>query len=202
MRRVALTGGIATGKTYVLRRLASLGVPTIDADHLAREVVRPGRPALRAIVERFGTDIVDAQGALDRKQLAAVVFDAPEARLALERIVHPEVYQAIDRWFADAAAAGSPVGVADIPLLYETGHEADFDQVIVTACAPETQLRRARARDGANAADTRQRLAAQWPIGAKVARADRVIWTDGTLEDTDRQVNEIMREWGLETGRS
>ncbi len=193
--RVALTGGIATGKTVALARFAALGVPTLDADVLARDVVTPGSAALDAVRQRFGLAVLTSNGALDRKALAAIVFNDPIARRDLEAIIHPHVSAQITTWFAALQARGDhPFGIADIPLLYETNRAADFDRVIVTACDPETQVQRVMARAGATEAEARQRLAAQRPTAEKVARADLVIRTDGTLADTDRQVEELYRE--------
>lgn len=187
MLRVALTGGIATGKSYCLARFAALGVPVVDADSLARDAVMPGSPGLRAVVERFGPGVLAADGALDRSALGRIVFGDAKARAALEAIVHPEVYRHIREWFANLPA-GTRLAIADIPLVFETGHNHDFDAVIVAACDPEEQVRRVMARDGLSAADARARLAAQWPIEEKVRRATRVIWTDGGFAETDRQV--------------
>ena len=190
--RVALTGGIATGKSYVLTRLGARGIPTVDADRLAREVVQPGRPAWTALVERFGSGVCDPGGHLDRARLGEIVFSDAAARADLEAIVHPPVRAAIAAWFdARAADASTPFAVADIPLLFETGRERAFDRVVVTACRPETQERRIVARDGLPIAEARRRLAAQLPVDHKVARADFVIRTDGTLEETDRQVDAL-----------
>jgi dephospho-CoA kinase len=191
MVRLALTGGIATGKSGVLRLLQARAIPTIDSDVLAREVVAPGTEGLRAVVDRFGKGVLDRDGALNRRALAATVFADAEARADLEAIVHPAVYSAIRRWLKSLPPE-TPVAVADIPLLYETGHQGDFDRVLVVACPPDEQLRRVMARDGASEADARARLAAQWPIADKVARADDVIWTTGTHEATARQVDELI----------
>ena len=196
MKTVALTGGIATGKSYVLRRLATLGIPTIDADHLAREAVQPGTAGWQAVRDRFGEVVIGADGTLDRRRLAAIVFDDPAARVALERIIHPEVYRQIHAWFASEAARGAPVAIADIPLLFETGHEREFDRVIVVACAPEVQLRRLMARDQRDEPEARRRIAAQMPIDEKSARADYVIRTDGSFEETDRQVDIVAEKLG------
>jgi dephospho-CoA kinase len=189
MLRVALTGGIATGKSYCLARFAALGVPVADADRLAREAVVPGSPGLRAVVERFGADVLSSDGALDRSALGRIVFGDNRARAALEAIIHPEVYRHIREWFANQPA-GTRVAIADIPLVFETGHNHDFDAVVVAACDPEEQVRRVMARDNLSAADARARLAAQWPIGEKVKRAHHVIWTDRGFAETDRQVAE------------
>jgi dephospho-CoA kinase len=189
MLRVALTGGIATGKSHCLRRFAELGAPVIDADTLARDAVAPGTPGLDAVRARFGAGILAADGTLDRAALGRVVFADARARAALEAIVHPEVYRRIREWFANLPA-GTRVAIADIPLLYETGQEHDFDRVIVAACAPEEQIRRIVARNRLSEADARARLAAQWPISEKIARASKVIWTDRGMSETDRQVDE------------
>ena len=192
MVRLALTGGIATGKSTVLRLLQDRGIPTIDADHLARDAVAPGTPGLRAVVDRFGPSILAADGTLDRRRLAAVVFADSAARADLEAIVHPAVYEAVRAWFASLPPA-TPLAVADIPLLFETGRDRDFSRVVVVACTPAEQVRRVMARDGGSEADARARLAAQWPIDVKVARADEVIWTTGTHADTERQVEALLR---------
>jgi dephospho-CoA kinase len=188
--RVALTGGIATGKSYCLERFVALGAATIDADVLAREAVAPGSAGLRAVVERFGAGVLAAGGSLDRPALGRIVFADAKARAALEAIIHPEVYRRIGDWFVNLPS-GTAVGIADIPLLFETGHHHDFDAVIVTACAPEEQVRRIMARDDLDEAASRERIAAQWPIGEKVTRASHVIWTDRGYAETDRQVRMV-----------
>ncbi len=193
MLKVGLTGGIATGKTYVRRRLASRGVPTLDADLLAREVVAPGTPGFEAVVGRFGPGVVAASGALDRARLGAIVFADDAARRDLEAIVHPAVYEAVVAWLdAEARRNRSALAVADIPLLFETGRRYPFDAIVVVACPPALQVARLRARDGLDEAAARQRLAAQWPIDDKVRLADYVVRTDGRFEDTDRQVDALL----------
>jgi dephospho-CoA kinase len=188
VRRIAVTGGIATGKSHVREELARLGVPTIDSDLLARDAVAPGTPGLEAIVARFGPGVLDPSGALNRRALADIVFVDPDARLALEAIVHPAVRAATEAWFAALDPSSHPFAVADVPLLYEVGRDRDFDAVIVAAADPETQVRRVVARDGVSEADARLRLAAQMPIEEKVKRADFVVNTEGPVEETRRQV--------------
>lgn len=189
-RRIALTGGIGTGKSYVRSRFERLGVPTIDSDVLARDAVAPGTPGLAAVVEEFGRDVLDGTGALDRKRLGSIVFADPARRRRLEEIIHPAVRRATDAWFA---RLGSDVrfAIADIPLLFETGRDADFDAVIVAAASRDEQLRRVMARDGLTEVEARQRIDAQLPIEQKVSRADYVIRTDGSYEDTERQVRDL-----------
>ena len=191
MLRVALTGGIATGKSYCLARFAALGVPIIDADVLARDAVAPGSPGLRAVQGRFGQSVIAPDGTLDRAAMAKIVFADHHARAALEAIIHPEVRRRIRDWFTTRPGAAA-FAIADIPLLFETGQEHDFDRVIVVACEPEEQLRRLKARDALSEEDARRRLAAQWPIEEKVARAHHLIKTDGTFADTDAQVQTLF----------
>src|SRR5688500_7506339 len=190
MRQVALTGGIATGKSYCLGRFEAMGVPVIDADRLARLAVAPGSPGLAAVVQRFGNSVLRDDGTLDRSALAAIVFADRAARADLEAIVHPDVYRRIREWFA-RLPPGTAVAIADIPLLYETGHEHEFDGTIVCACAPDEQLRRLVVRDGLSEEEARARLAAQWPIDEKVKRADYVIRTDGSFAETDAEVRRV-----------
>ena len=187
----ALTGGIATGKSYCAGKFASLGVPVIDADRLSRDAVAPGTAGLAAVVARFGTAVLRTDGALDRAALARIVFSDRLARADLEAIVHPDVYRRIREWAVNLPPH-TRVAVADIPLLFETGHEHDFDRVIVCACEPEEQIRRLIARDRLTDAEARARLAAQWPIEDKVLRGDYVIRTDWGYGETDRQVRGVL----------
>ena len=191
MLRVVLTGGIGTGKSYVAERFRAAGVPVVDADHLARDVVAPGTAALAAIADRFGPDVIGKDGALRRTELAALVFADPPARRDLEAIVHPAVRRDIDAFFA-ALPPGTPFGVADIPLLFETARAADFDVVVVAACPPEMQVARVMARDGTTEAAVRQRMAAQWPIEEKVLRANYVVDTSGSFRETDAAVASVL----------
>lgn len=190
MLQAALTGGIASGKSYCLARFGALGIPGIDADELARLALAPGSPGLAAVVARFGDALLDEAGALKRPALATIIFSDRAARAALEAIVHPEVYRRIREWLARLPPP-TPVAIADIPLLFETGHRHDFDRVVVCACPPEEQLRRMVARDGLTEMAARARLAAQWPIDEKRRRADYVIETGGSFAETDAQVRAV-----------
>jgi dephospho-CoA kinase len=198
---VALTGGIATGKSYVRAQFEKLGVPASDADRIARDVIAPGTRGFEDVVRAFGREIVDAAGGIDRKRLGAIVFADPARRRLLESIVHPAVRRATDDWFR-GLPADVPFAVSDIPLLYETGRDRDFDKVIVTAADPAVQLRRVMERDGLGEIEARQRIAAQMPVDEKARRADYVIRTDGSFADTDRQVTDVFRALAkLRTGR-
>jgi dephospho-CoA kinase len=194
IRRVGLTGGIATGKSYVRSKFEELGVPTIDADVLAREAVAPGSEGIEAVVKRFGPEVVDAEGALDRRRLASIVFADAAARHDLEGIIHPFVRSQAERWFRGLDPVRHPLAIADIPLLFETGGHRNYDTVIVAACDPETQVRRVMERDRVTEAEARQRIAAQLPIAEKVRRADYVIRTDGTHEETNRQIRDVFEQ--------
>lgn len=201
MLRVVLTGGIGTGKSHVVRLLRDRGVPTIDADQLARAAVQPGQPALDGLRGRFGNGVAAAGGVLDRARLGRLVFADPAARSALEALVHPPVRAAIDAWFRRCRdAAGAPFAVADVPLLFETRRADAFDRVVVAACDPALQLRRVMARDGLAEADVRRRMAAQLPIAEKVERADAVVRTDGSFADTERQVDALCRALAAAAG--
>lgn len=193
--RVGLTGGIATGKSYVTQRLQAAGLPTIDADVLAREAVAPGSPGLTAVAGRFGPDVLTTSGALDRSRLGAIVFGDASARADLEAIIHPEVRRRIAAWHADLDASGyRGPAFADIPLLFETARTGDFDVVVVVACDPARQRARLIARDGLSEEAADLRIAAQMPIADKVRQADHVISTDGTFDDTNTQVDALLRQ--------
>ena len=200
MLRVAVTGGIGTGKSVVVAELAACGAPVVDADALVHEALRAGSPAAADVRARFGEAVIAPGGDVDRARLGALVFQDSQARRDLEAILHPAVYRAIELWMQAQEDSGALVAVAEIPLLYETGHEGDFDCVVVTACDGEEQVRRAVGRAGGSEADARRRIAAQWPLAEKVRRADLVIRTDGTLEATRqaaRSAWEVLRQRAL-----
>lgn len=187
MLKVALTGGIATGKSYVLRALRQRGIPCLDADSLAHGVMAAGTEASQAIAARFG-DVLTPDGAVDRQKLGPIVFGEDEARRALEAIVHPAVYRAIQAGLrAFELTGGAALAVVDIPLLYETGRAGEFERVIATVCSEASQRERLKAR-GLTESQIGQRLAAQLPAAAKASRADIVISTDGTFAETDVQI--------------
>jgi dephospho-CoA kinase len=193
IRKVAVTGGIATGKTYVTNRLREAGIPIVDADVLAREVVAPGTPGLAAVRKRFGPDAVRRDGTMDRVRVGQIVFKDKRARLDLEAIIHPAVQKAINEFF-DALPKRTPFAVADVPLLFESGREKEFHSVVVVACPRETQLQRLMERNKLSKEDAERRLNAQLPIDQKVKKATHVIKTDGTFEDTNAQVDDLIKK--------
>ena len=183
--RIALTGGIATGKSVVARLLRDHGFPVIDTDQVARDVVAPGTEGLTAVVARFGAGILRDDGALDRAALGRIVFADAAARRDLEGLLHPRIRRDVDAFFA--ALPPSTAAVAEIPLAYEAGWGATFEVVVVVACRPELQQARVMARDGLSADEAAHRLAAQWPIAHKVRLADAVVMTDGDMASTVAQ---------------
>jgi dephospho-CoA kinase len=174
VRLVGLTGGIATGKSTFAAALRALGVPVIDADQLARQVVEPGTPALAAIASAF-PGVVGPDGRLDRKALGARVFGSQAERRRLEAITHPAVRAAMVAETARLESAGHDLVFYDTPLLYEVGLDRVMALVVVVWAPRQAQLRRLGARDGLSAAEAEARLAAQLPIDEKVARADAVV---------------------------
>ena len=191
IRKIALTGGIATGKTYVADRLRAAAVPIVDADVLAREVVALGTPALAAIRQRFGPDVIRRDGTMDRIRVGQIIFKDKRARQDLEAIIHPNVQKAIDKYFATLPRK-TPFAVADIPLLFETGREGQFSLVIVVACPRAMQLQRVMERNQLTKEDAERRLAAQWPIEKKMEKATHVIRTNGTFDETNAQVDALI----------
>ena len=190
MLRVGLTGGIGSGKSEVSRRLAAHGAVIIDADVAARAVVAPGTLGLSRVAEAFGAGVLGPGGALDRERLGAIVFDDPDARAALNAIVHPLVGQ----WMraaeqaAVAASDGDVIIVHDVPLLAENRRDGDFDLVIVVDVPPELQLERLVGQRDMTPDQARARMAAQASREQRLAVADLVIDNSGSLADLDRRV--------------
>jgi dephospho-CoA kinase len=190
--RVGLTGGIASGKSAVADELAAHGAVVVDADLLAREVVEPGTPGLVAVVERFGPEVLGADGRLDRPRLGRLVFAEPEARRDLERIVHPAVRARAAE--LERAAPPDAVVVHVIPLLVETGQADDFDLCVVVDVDPETQLRRLQQRNGLSREDAQARVATQARREERLAAADRVLDNTGSVERLRGDVERFWRE--------
>jgi len=201
---IGLTGGIASGKSSVARVLRELGLPVIDADQLAREVVARGSEGLAAVVEAFGAEVLDADGNLDRERMAQRVFADADARKTLQGIVHPRIAQLSAQRVAQAKAESAPYVVYEAPLLVEVGAHKGLDALIVVAASEQAQVARAASRDGLAAPDVRQRIAAQLPLARKVEVADYVIANDGTLEQLERATLDlharILKRFGADEG--
>jgi dephospho-CoA kinase len=187
-----LTGGIASGKSTVAARFRARGVPVIDADALAREVVQKGTPALAEIVEAFGEGVLGPSGDLDRKALAAVVFDDEAKRRRLNQIVHPRVTELTLGRAASLRELGEPLACYEAALIVENGAADAFRPLVVVAASEAAQIERARARDGATDAEARARIRAQTPLADKIAAADYVIENDGSRQDVDVRSDEVL----------
>jgi dephospho-CoA kinase len=187
-----LTGGIASGKSTVAARLRARGVPVIDADQLAREVVEPGTEGFRAIVDAFGTGVVGPSGHLDRKSLARIVFTDDERRKKLNAITHPLITQLFAKRVVEHSERGEPLVCWEAALLVENGVHEMFRPLVVVAAPEELQLARIRSRDGSAQEDALGRIRAQKPLAEKIAVADFVIETTGTLEQNARRTDEVL----------
>jgi dephospho-CoA kinase len=193
--RVGLTGGIGSGKSEVSRLLAAHGAVVVDADELAREAVAPGSEGLAEIVVAFGPDVLAAEGGLDRRAVAARVFDDPAARARLEQIIHPRVRAlAAERETAAWDADPTAVVVHDVPLLVETGQQHRYDLVLVVDVSPEVQLDRLVRLRGMSADEARARMAAQSAREQRAAAADVLIDNSGSLDDLARRIDEIWSD--------
>jgi dephospho-CoA kinase len=195
---------LASGKSSVAAHLRGKGLPVIDADALAREAVTPGSAAFEEIVQSFGPGAL-RDGALDRRQLAALVFSDAEALRRLESIIHPRVQQRKAEILRELAAAGEPLAAYEVPLLYEKQLDAELYPVVVVALPEALQIERARRRDGSSEGEVRSRLAAQMPLAQKAARADYVIDNSGTRAQTlaaaDRTLRLICERLGIDPAR-
>lgn len=194
MHLFGLTGGLASGKSAVAARLRVRGVPVIDADLLAREVVAKGSNGLDEIAKFFGPTVLDAEGALDRRALAALVFSDEGKRKALNAITHPRIAALGTERAQEFASRGEPLAGYEAALLVESGLQGAFRPLVVVAASPEVQLRRAMARDGSDEEEARARLAAQMPLAAKIAAADFVIENDSTLAALGKRTDEVLAE--------
>jgi len=189
---LGLTGGIATGKSTVSAMLRERGIPVIDADLIAREVVEPGKPAYEAIVQHFGSDIVLPNGQIDRKQLGEIVFSNEAERQKLNAIVHPEVRRLMREQAEQAEREGAPIVFMDIPLLFESKLQHMVDKIVVVYAPASMQLTRMMERDELDEEQAKKRLLAQFPIEQKKQDADYVIDNAGTREETERQVEKLL----------
>ncbi|MCP3176776.1 dephospho-CoA kinase [Desulfuromonas sp. KJ2020] len=191
MMVVGVTGGIATGKSAVVEQFRQLGAAVISADELAREIVRPGEEALAQLVARFGQDILQADGTLDRKALAEIIFADPAARQDLNQITHPAIARLAAARFASLQRQGEALVIYEAPLLFEAGAESRVDRVLVVTAPAEVQRRRLMARDGLDDQAAQARITAQMPLADKVRRADFVVENAGSIDELATQVREL-----------
>ncbi len=191
LKVLGLTGGIGSGKSTVARLIAGLGVPVLDADLLAREVVEPGQPALAAVAEAW-PEVIGADGRLNRRRLGEVVFSDRAARARLEGIMHPRIQALSDQRFGELAAKGHALAFYEASLLVESGRYKDFDGLVVVTASPETQLERVLARGGLSEEKAQARIYAQLPLLAKVRVATHLVDNDGDLDATKQQVERLV----------
>ena len=199
MKIIGLTGGIACGKSTVSADLRALGAAIIDADALAHELSQPHQPIYNAYVERFGREIVTADGTLDRAAIARRVFADPAVRAEVEAIAHPIIRRAAEERLRAARDENKRAAVLDVPLLFEAGWDALADETWVVALPREEQLARLLTRDTSmDAGEARARIAAQMPLAEKCARADVVIDNSGTVEEIREYIGKLWKERILE----
>jgi len=198
MLKVGLTGSIAVGKSFVLAEFHRLGCHVLDADKVAREVVEPGTPGLKRVVDDFGDGILKPDGTLDRAKLGSVVFADEKKRLLLNSIIHPLVFESQDGWLKGLEVK-DPDGIAivDAALMIESGGYKRFDKLIVVWCQPELQLQRLIERDGLSNDEAKRRIASQMPQEEKKSYADFLIDTSKSFEDTRRQTAEVSEQLEL-----
>ena len=191
MKILGLTGGVGMGKSAAAKILCAAGAQVVDTDDLARQLVGPGQPALAEIKKEFGPGIISSAGALERRELARIIFADAGARKKIEAILHPRIRERwlaqIERWRRE----NCKLAVVVIPLLFETRAESEFDKIICVACSAANQQKRLSER-GWTATQIRQRIAAQMPVDQKIARADFVVWTDGDMAAHAWQIERIL----------
>jgi dephospho-CoA kinase len=191
MLRVGLTGGIACGKSLVLRQFEELGAYTIDADSIAHRVILPGHPAYQEIVDTFGASLLAEDRTIDRRRLGRLVFGRPQALQSLNRIVHPQVAAEVQNFISRCEAdhpRRSPIVMVDAALMFETGSYRRYDLTVAVYCCPTAQLQRLMSRDGYSEAEARLRIESQLPAIEKAKQATFVVDNSGSPEDTREQV--------------
>ena len=195
MKRIALTGNTGMGKSTVAGMFAEQGVATLDADVFAHRAIAPHTKVWGKIFERYGKGILLADGVIDRPKLAQLVFQDPRERRFLESVVHPPVKEAIEHELATLKHRGTRYAIVEVQLLFEARWEKTFDLVVVVTCNRESQIKRCQEKLGVGRAEVLQRIASQWPIEKKTAKADILIDNSGTLEETYVQVKRLFHQW-------
>lgn len=189
---IGLTGGIASGKSTISSILKAVGWPVIDADLIARQIVMPGSKGLEQIVNRFGPQMLNSDGTLDRKKLGKTVFDDPKKLSDLDKIEHPLIQETIDSQLDEFKKQHLPVVVLDVPLLFETGMDEECDLTVLAVVDQATQLKRLMKRDQISKMDAVKKISSQMSLKEKMQRADVIIDNNGTLEQTRSQVAELV----------
>jgi len=192
---IGLTGSIATGKSTVSRMLKQKGYPIVDADEISRLVVEPGSPVLTSIAETFGSDILLADGSLNREKLGSLIFNDTEKRKKLNEIIHPAVRKEMLRQKEEWLEKGANTIIMDIPLLFESKLQSYVDKIIVVSAAPTVQRKRLMARNGYSQDEADARINSQLSIAEKEKGADAVINNNGSMEETENQLDELLIKW-------
>ena len=195
MKVIGLTGGIGTGKSTVSRFLAELGATIIDADKLGHEAFKPDTEAWREVVAAFGKQIVTANGTIDRKKLGAIVFSNPQARVRLNKIMHPRIYNLVKAQLEEYRRQEVPAAVLEAPLLLEAGWTPLVDEVWVTTAPEATALERLRKRNGLSETESRARIRTQLPAEERVKQTNVVIDTDCSLVELKAKVKELWHKF-------
>ncbi|MEB1807755.1 MAG: dephospho-CoA kinase [Bacillaceae bacterium] len=194
---IGLTGGIASGKSTVSHFISKLGIPIIDADVIAREVVEPGEEAFKQIVSHFGTQVLNEEGTIARKRLGEIIFNDEKERKILNSIVHPAIRKRMietkDRYFKE----GHSIVVYDLPLLFESDLRHMVDKVLLVYVEEQVQLERLMGRDQSSREEALSRIQSQMPLKDKIKLADEVINNNGTIEDTEEQLTQILIKWQI-----
>lgn len=195
MLRVGLTGSIAVGKSFVTSVFAELGCHVLDADHTAREVVAPGSEGLASVVREFGSEVLLADGNLNRQGLAAIIFENPELRLRLNAILHPFIIDRQDEILSEWEKTDPQgIGIVDAALMIESGGYKRFDKLVVVYCRPEIQLKRLMARSRLSTIEAESRISSQMPQQEKLTFADFSIDTSDGFESTRQRTTEVFNE--------
>lgn len=197
MKWIGITGSLGSGKSTVAEIIKSRGYPVLDADQMAREALGPGSPLLKVIQQRFGEEVFNAKGELDRKRLGQKVFNSKPDLLWLESLVHPQVQKQVKSLREKLERQGFKMAFYDVPLLFEKGLQKNFDQTIVVSSSLDSLMARVSARDGLSERDILSRLNNQIPLNEKEQKADHVILNDGSLDDLNAEVMQLLRR--LET---
>ncbi|MBS4199940.1 dephospho-CoA kinase [Bacillus sp. FJAT-49732] len=197
-KMIGLTGSIASGKSTVSNMLKDRGFTILDADIAARVVVEPGQKAYHQIIETFGHEIVNSDDTINRSKLGSIIFNDEEKRKMLNSIVHPTVRECLNDWKIQALEEGKKTIIYDIPLLYESNLTYLVEKVVVVFVDEDVQLKRLLNRNGLTEEEALARIRSQLPLREKKERADAVIDNNGTIDETERQVNELITNWKLE----
>lgn len=192
---IGLTGSIASGKSTVSKMLEEKGYPIIDADKVARQVVEPGSETLKKIGGLFGDEVIKPDGTMDREKVGALIFSDPARRKQLNDIIHPAIRGEMLRQRSDYLAQGYRTIIMDIPLLFESKLQHFVDKILVVSVTEENQLTRLMERNGLNDKDAKARISSQLPMSVKEEGADAVIYNNGTVGETARQLERIMEQW-------